>query len=53
MKSFQEFLNILKEMKGDFGADIKMSDQPIKCYGKTVKYKMAPEKKVCSFKRKR
>lgn len=53
MKSFQEFVKTIQEMKGDFGADAKMSDQPENCYGKTVKYKMAPNKKVCAFKRKR
>ena len=53
MKTFQEFMFVLKEMKGDFGADVKMSDQPVNCYGKTVKYAMAPGKKVCAFKRKR
>ena len=37
MKSFQEFVKTIQEMKGDFGADAKMSDQPENCYGKTVK----------------
>ena len=53
MKSFQEFLKNIQEMKGDFGTDEKMRDQPVNCYGKTVKYKMVPNKKVCAFKRKR
>lgn len=46
-------MKTIREMKGDFGADEKMSDQPVNCYGKNVKYKMAPNKKVCAFKRKR
>jgi hypothetical protein len=53
MKTFQEFISILTEIKGDFGADVKMSDQPVQCYGQTVKYAMAPGKKVCKMKRKR
>ncbi len=51
MKTFKEFLLILQEKVGDFGSP----PEPIKinCYGKTVKYAMAPSKKVCAFKRKR
>ena len=51
MKTFQEFTNILKEMKGDFGANVK-PPKP-NCYGKTTTYAMLPGKKVCKFKRKR
>jgi hypothetical protein len=51
MKTFQEFDNIIKEMKGDFGSGAK-SPKP-KCYGKTTTYAMLPGKKVCKFKRKR
>jgi len=51
MKSFQEFVKIIQEIKGDFGT--KPYKPKINCYGKTVKYKMAPGKKVCAFKRKR
>jgi hypothetical protein len=44
-------MQILSEKVGDFG------DPPlptsVNCYGKTVKYAMAPKKKVCAFKRKR
>ena len=56
MKSFKQFMQDLQdiqEMKGDFGADTKMGDQPVNCYGQTVKYAMAPGKKVCKMKRKR
>ena len=56
MKSFKRFMQDLQdiqEMKGDFGADTKMGDQPVNCYGQTVKYSMAPGKKVCKMKRKR
>jgi len=52
MKSFQEFMKIIQEMKGDFGADVKMGDQPENCYGKKIKY-AGLKKKVCAFKRKR
>ena len=51
MKTFKQFIQILKEMEGDFG-----SPAPIikaKCYGKTVKYAMLPGKRVCAFKRRR
>lgn len=34
MKSFNEFKDTIQEIKGDFGADTKMSDQPEHCYGK-------------------
>ena len=51
MKSFQEFIEIIQEMKCDFGT--KPYHPKEKCYGKTVDYKMAPGKKVCAFKRKR
>jgi hypothetical protein len=51
MKTFREFNAILREMKGDFGANAK-PPKP-KCYGKTTTYAMLPGKKVCKFKRKR
>jgi hypothetical protein len=51
MKTFQEFLLIIKEMKGDYGSG-EMPPKP-KCYGKTTTYAMLPGKKVCKFKRKR
>jgi hypothetical protein len=44
-------MEIIQEVKGDFGT--KPYNPKINCYGKTVDYKMAPEKKVCAFKRKR
>lgn len=44
-------MQILNEKVGDFGNPPLPT--PEKCYGKTVKYAMAPEKKVCAFKRKR
>ena len=50
MKSFKQFMQSLhdiQEVKGDFGADVRMGDQPVNCYGQTVKYAMAPGKKVC------
>ena len=56
MKSFKQFtqdLQSIQEAKGDFGADVKMGDQPVDCHGQTVKYAMAPDKKVCKMKRKR
>ena len=51
MKTFKEFNQTLNEKLGDFGT--KPYKPKIDCYGKTVDYKMAPEKKVCAFKRKR
>ena len=52
MKTFQEFNAILKEMKGDFGADAK--PPKAKCGGAgTTTYAILPGKKVCKFKRKR
>jgi hypothetical protein len=42
-------MKTIREMKGDFGTDVKMGNQPKKCYGKTVDYKMAPKKKVCAL----
>ena len=56
MKSFKQFMQTLQdmqEMKGDFGADTKMGDQPVNCYGQTVKYEMPHKGKVCKMKRKR
>lgn len=51
MKTFQEFIFLIKEMKGDFGSG-EMPPKP-NCYGKTTTYAMLPGKKVCKFKRKR
>ena len=48
MKSFQEFIQILNEKIGDFGATAKYVKPKENCYGKTVKYAMAPGKKVCA-----
>ena len=43
---------MIREMKGDFGADVKPSKP--KCgWAGTTKYKMLPGKKVCKFHRKR
>jgi len=53
MKSFQEFVKTIQEMKGDFGATTKYVKPKENCYGKTVDYKMAPKEKICAFKRKR
>ena len=44
-------MDILREMRGDFGADAK-PPKP-NCYGRTTTYAMLPGKKVCAFKRKR
>lgn len=52
-KSFEEFMFIINEKIGDFGAFSKYQKPKENCYGKTVKYAMAPGKKVCAFKRKR
>jgi hypothetical protein len=51
MKSFKEFMQIILEMKGDFGSGV-MPPKP-NCYGRTTTYAMLPGKKVCKFKRKR
>jgi hypothetical protein len=52
MKTFREFNNILKEMKGDFGAEAK-PPKPKCGWAGTTTYAMLPGKKVCKFKRKR
>lgn len=49
MKSFQEFLKTIEEKVGDFGATAKYVKPKENCYGRTVKYAMAPKKKVCSL----
>jgi len=51
MISFNQFMEIIQEKIGDFGNPPLPT--PENCYGKTVKYAMAPNKKVCAFKRKR
>jgi hypothetical protein len=52
MKTFREFNAILREMKGDFGANAK--PPKTKCgWAGTTTYAMLPGKKVCKFKRKR
>jgi hypothetical protein len=53
MKSFQEFVQILNEKIGDFGATAEYVKPKENCYGRTVDYKMAPGKKVCAKKRTR
>ena len=53
MKTYSELIEILQEKIGDFGATAKYVKPKENCYGQTVKYAMAPEKKVCAFKRKR
>jgi hypothetical protein len=52
MKSFLEFMEIIREMKGDFGSDAK-PPKPKCGWAGTTSYKMLPGKKVCKFKRKR
>ena len=44
-------MQILNEKEGDFGSPPE--ETKVNCYGKTVKYAMQPNKKVCAFKRKR
>jgi hypothetical protein len=41
-------MQTIHEMRGDFGADVKMGNQPKNCYGKTVKY-AGLKKKVCAM----
>lgn len=53
MKTFSEFILDIQEKVGDFGATSKYKKPRENCYGKTVKYAMAPGKRVCEFKRKR
>ena len=45
MKSFQEFMEIIQEVKGDFGTQPYNPKE--KCYGNTVFYKRI-KKRVCS-----
>ena len=49
MKSFREFNKILNEKIGDFGSTAKYVKPKENCYGRTVKYAMAPKKKVCAL----
>ena len=49
MKSFREFVRILNENVGDFGSTAKYVKPKENCYGRTVKYAMAPKKKVCAL----
>ena len=51
MKTYFEFIRDIQEKIGDFGNPPLPT--PENCYGRTVKYAMAPGKKVCAFKRKR
>jgi hypothetical protein len=52
MKTFRDFIEIINEMKGDFGANAKLPKP--KCgWAGTTTYAMLPGKKVCKFKRKR
>jgi hypothetical protein len=44
-------MQVLNEKKGDFGNPPEKTE--VNCYGQTVKYAMAPNKKVCKMKRKR
>jgi hypothetical protein len=39
----------LNEKIGDFGATAKYVKPKENCYGRTVKYVMAPKKKVCAL----
>ena len=52
MKTFKEFVSIIKEMKGDFGSGA-MPPKPKCGWAGTTSYAMLPGKKVCKFKRKR
>jgi hypothetical protein len=52
MKTFQEFVSIIKEMKGDYGSGVKPSKPKCGSEG-TTSYAMLPGKKVCKFHRKR
>jgi hypothetical protein len=50
LMTFQEFMLIINEMKGDFGADAKPPKPNVVRAG-TTSYAMLPGKKVCKFKR--
>ena len=41
-------MQTIQEMKGDFGVTAKYVKPKENCYGRTVKYAMAPKKKVCA-----
>lgn len=53
MKTFKEFVEILNEMKGDFGADAKPPKAKCGWAGTTDYYMGGKKKKVCKFHRKR
>jgi hypothetical protein len=42
-------VRILNENVGDFGSTAKYVKPKENCYGRTVKYAMAPKKKVCAL----
>jgi hypothetical protein len=52
MISFKEFLEVLNEKVGDFGAFAKYKKPKENCYGKKQYYAIL-DKEVCAFKRKR
>ncbi len=52
MKTYSEFIQILKEKIGDFGAIGKYKKPKENCYGRKQYYTMLG-KEVCAFKRKR
>jgi hypothetical protein len=51
--TFQEFMLIINEMKGDFGADAKPPQPKCGWAGKTDYYMGGKKVKVCKFHRKR
>jgi hypothetical protein len=50
--TYPEFINILQEKVGDFGAFAKYKKPKENCYGRKQYYVMLG-KEVCAFKRKR
>ena len=53
MKTFQEFVSIIKEMKGDYGSGVMPSKPKCGPEGKTDYYIGGKKVKVCKFHRKR
>jgi hypothetical protein len=52
MKTYSEFIKVIQEKIGDFGATPKYKKPKENCFGRKQYYAML-DKEVCAFKRKR
>ncbi len=49
MKTFSQFLEEASKVNNKLTPPGKAYKPKVNCYGKTVDYKMAPNKKVCAY----